>query len=95
MATTSANQVVRMTADNDQYGSGLGKLRVKGVRLIGGSDAATAQIKIGDTNGQILMSLKCAAANGIDEANICFTVDGGKIHLDLTGTSAEVFIYLE
>lgn len=95
MAVTSKNQVVRMTADNDTYGSGLGKLKVCGVRLVGGSDAATALIKLTDTNGAVLMSLKTAAASGVDESQIEFTVDGGLIHLDLTGTAAEVFVYLE
>lgn len=94
MATTSKNNVIRLTADNDTYDiGGAGKIKVKGVRLIAGADAATALIKETDTSGAVLMSLKAAAA-GVDESQICF-VATGKIHVDMTGTSPEVFIYLE
>lgn len=95
MATTIKNNVVRLTADNDTFGQiGMGKIKIRGCRLIAGSDAATAQIKILNTDGVVLMSLK-AAANAADESQICFTVDGGIVHVDMTGTSPEVFIYLE
>lgn len=94
MAVTTKSQVIRMTADNDTYAPGLGRIKIKGARLVAGADAATALIKQNDTSGAVLMSLKAAAA-GTDESQICFTSDSGTLHLDLTGTDAEVFLYLE
>lgn len=93
MATTVANNVVKMTADNDTYAP-QGKIRIKGIRLISGSDAATAQLKQTNTSGATLCSLK-AASGGVDESVIEFSCDTGTLHLDLTGTSPEVYIYLE
>jgi len=93
MATTVKNNVVKMTADNDTYAPG-GKIKVRGVRLVAGVDAATAQLKSTNTSGDVLISMK-AAASSVDESQICFTCDAGTIHVDMTGTSPEVFIYLE
>lgn len=94
MAMSVKNNVIRLTADNDTYGSAGPKLKIKGVRLVAGTDAATALIKATNTAGDVLYSLK-AAAEGVDEGRICFTCDSGVIHVDLTGTSSEVFLYLE
>lgn len=95
MAMTVKNNVIEMTADNDTYGAaGLGKLKVKGVRLVAAAATSTAQIKVGSTSGQIVCSLSCVA-NETDECAIPFTVDGGIIHADISGTGAIVYIYLE
>lgn len=93
MATTVSNNIVRMTADNDTYAAG-GRIKIKGVRLVAGADAATALIKVTSTGGAVLCSLK-AAASSTDECQLPFTCDSGTIWLDTTGTSPEVFIYLE
>lgn len=93
MATTVKNNVVRMTADNDTYAPG-GKIRVRGVRLVAGIDAATAQLKATSTSGDILISMK-APANTVDDSQIAWVCDSGTLWLDCTGTSPEVYIYLE
>lgn len=94
MAMTQKSGVIRFTADNDTYSPGLGRIKIKGCRLVAGADAATAQIKLTDTNGQIIYSLKAAAA-GTDESHIEVAADASTIHVDMTGTSPEVFLYLE
>lgn len=94
MATTVANNVIRMTADNDTY-SPAGKIKVRGVRLVSGSGAAsTAQLRAGGSSGAILMSLSAAAAL-VDESQICFQCDAGALYLDLVGAGAEFYLYLE
>lgn len=94
MATTRKSNVVRMTADADTIEMGKGGFRIAGARLVGGVDASTAQIKITDTSGDIIISLK-AAADGVDEINIPFRCDANILYLALTGTSPEVYLYLE
>lgn len=84
-----------MTADNDTVTLGQGGAYIVCVRLVGGSDAATAQIKETTTSGNTLFSMKTAAANGVDSFESCVRVEASTLHLDLTGTGAEVFIYLK
>ena len=94
MAVTRNANVIRMTADNDTISLGVSGINIAGVRLIAGADAATAVLKVTDTNGMVLVSLK-AAASTTDEHSIPFRCQASTLHLDLTGTSPEVFIYLE
>lgn len=96
MAVTKTDgRIIRMTADDDVYDSGLKVLQIKGCRLVAGSGAdATAQLKKNNTNGEVVMSM-AAAQKTSDDSAIPFVVEGGTIHLDLSGTGAEVFVYLE
>ena len=96
MAVNRAGNVIRMTEDNDTVVvSGTG-FRISGARLISGSDASSALIKATDTDGKVLISLKAdPTIQGADEMAIPFRCDVTTLHLDLTGTGAEVFIYLE
>lgn len=96
MAVSSGNNVIRMTSDDDKYGdNSMGRLKFKGARLVAGSGATgTAQIKVNDTNGSVLCSMSAVQATA-DECSICFTCDSGMVHLDLTGSGAEVYLYLE
>lgn len=95
MAVTRNGNVVRMTADNDTITIAKTGFRIAGFRLVAGIDAATASFKETDTNGRVIMSLKANAANATDESAIMFRCDVETLHLDLTGTTPEVFIYLE
>jgi len=95
MAITRQGQVIRSTADNDQYDSGLKGLDIKGVRLVAGSGAdATAQIRETDSNGGIVYSL-AAVQKTADECVIEAKIDSGKFWVDISGAGAEVFVYLE
>ncbi len=93
MATTVKNNVIRFTADNDTYTSS-GKLKCKGARLVAAAATSTAQIKVTDTSGAVICSLACVA-NTTDECAIPFFIEGGIVHVDLSGAGAEVFLYLE
>lgn len=95
MAVSRDSNVIRMTADDDTVTMGQGGFHIVAVRLVGGSDAATALIKETNTSGTVLFSLKTAAANGVDSFEACVRVEASTLHLDLTGTGAEVFIYLK
>lgn len=92
--TGSGGTIIRFTADNDIYESGQKRLKIKGVRLVTASADSTAQIREGNDTGSIVCSLT-ALAKTSDESVICFIVDSGKLHVDLAGTGAEVFVYLE
>ncbi|UOF79087.1 hypothetical protein [Caudoviricetes sp.] len=94
MAVTVGSKVVRFTADNDVHDFGGQKVKVKGVRLVTAAADSTAQIKLNNTNGDIIYSLT-ALAKTSDESNICTTLDATIIHVDLSGAGAEVFLYVE
>lgn len=94
MAVTRKSNVVVVGADNDTINLGKGGSRIAGARLVAGADAATAIFKITDTSGEVLISLK-AGAGLVDEFNICFRCDAEIIHVDISGTSPEVYLYLE
>lgn len=93
MATNVKNNVVHMTASLDTYAPS-GRIKVKGVRLVAGVDAAVATIRETDASGAVLMVLKAPAA-GTEESHIPFFIGVGTFHVTMTGTSPEVFIYLE
>lgn len=88
-------RVIRFTADNDEFDSGQKRLKIAGVRLVAGAAAAgTASVREGGSTGQILYSM--AAVQGtVDESQLPVPVDSGKLWVDLAGTGAEVFVYLE
>lgn len=92
MAVTTKNNIVRMTASLDTYTPG-GKTKIRGVRLVAGIDAATAILRATDGSGAVLYSSKAAAA-GVDESVIPWQSQEA-LHLTMTGTSPELFIYLE
>lgn len=94
MAVTKTDRIIRMTADDDVYSSGLKALQIKGVRLVTAAADSTAQLRKTNDSGDIILSLT-ALAKTADESVIPLQVDGGVIHLDLSGAGAEVFIYLE
>lgn len=95
MTVVRKSNVIRVTADNDTVSIANTGLRIKTIRLVAAADAATALIKETDTNGAVLFSLK-AAANTTDEMNLDgLRIDVSTLHVDLTGTSPEVFIYVE
>ena len=62
-----------------------------GAVLTGGSAAATAIIRDGSSSGAILATIK-AAANTSFRDECCLAVNGGNIHVTLTGTGATVDI---
>lgn len=94
MAVTLTDRIIRMTADNDLYSSGLQNLKIKGVRLVTAAADSTAQLRKGNASGDIILSMS-ALAKTVDESQIPLQVDGGTLHLDLSGAGAEVFVYLE
>lgn len=94
MAVTRQGQVLRITADDDLYDSGLNGLDIKGIRLVAGASAdATASVREGGSDGGIVCSL-AAAQKTADTCDIRFQVDSGKLWVDLAGAGAEVFVYL-
>lgn len=92
MAVTHEGTVIRLTADNDAFDNAA-RLKVCGIKVIGGSDAWTATIKDTDTNGMILWEGAGGANEDLFE-QVYFMADQ-KIHLDLTGTSPVVYVYKE
>lgn len=94
MAATRKGNVITGIVDNDTVTMGKGGFRIAGARLIAGTDAATARIKITDTSGSVIISLK-AAAEGTDECSIRFRCDAEILHFDVSGTDPEVYLYLE
>ncbi len=95
MAVTFKNNVVRMTADADSFGSAaMGRLKIQAVRLVTAGAAATASLKETDTNGAVLIKL-AAPINYSDSSDIGFRCDTGVIFANLTGAGAELFVYLE
>ena len=93
MAVTVGSKVIKMTATLDVFDSQQKRLIIRAVRLVSDTAKSTAKLRINDANGEIIYSLS-ALADASDEAVIDVPVDGGKIHLTLTGTAPEVFIYL-
>lgn len=94
MAAVRKGNVITGIADNDTVTFGKGGFRIAGARLVAGADAATCSIKITDTNGQVVISLK-AGAGLVDESSIVFRCDAETLHFDVTGTTPEVYLYLE
>ena len=94
MAAVRKGNVVTGIVDNDTINMGKGGFRIAGARLVAGADAATAVFKITDTSGQSVISLK-AGAGLVDECNICFRCDAEILHVDVSGTAPEVYLYLE
>ncbi len=95
MAVTRKSNIIRVTADNDTTSIAGSGLRIKAIKLVGGSDASTVRIKETDTNGMVLFGLN-AAANSSDDLYLDgMRIDVATLHFDLTGTGPEVFIYLE
>lgn len=92
MAVTYEGSVIRMTADNDTFDN-QAKLKICGIKLVGGADASTAIIKDTDTNGMILWQGRAGAAADLYEQ--VYILCDKKIHLDLTGTTPVVYIYKE
>jgi hypothetical protein len=95
MAVTAIDgRIIRFTADDDVYVSGLQSLRVLGVRLSTVAADGTATLRKNDSNGAVIMQL-AALAKTCDESCIPFDVEGGTLHVDLSGAAAEVIVYLE
>lgn len=96
MAVTKTDRIIRMTADDDVYNSGLKALQIKGIRLIAGAAAACrAQVHKGiDATGPIVAAL-AAVTGSADEMVIPLQIDGGDLFLNLTESTGEVYVYLE
>lgn len=92
MAVTIKGNVVRMTAAGDVY-RGAGKLKINCVRLVG-SDAASATITNADT-GDMLVRLATTTSSLSDTLNEDFRTDEAIKLNTLTGTTPDVFVYLE
>lgn len=60
----------------------------QGIRLVSGSDAATATIRQNGSGGQTLFLMK-AASELVDESRIPFVFEG-ELHVTLTGTDPTV-----
>lgn len=67
-----------------------------GARLVAGS-GATGTAKIydgGDNTGTNVASFSAVQATS-DEMAICFRCDSGTMYVELTGSGAELFVYLK
>jgi hypothetical protein len=95
MAVFKHNNIIRVTADDDivDFGTKV-KVKIAGVRLVSAAADCTASIRVNSSTGDILMNLT-ALAKTSDECSIPFFCDSGKLHVDLAGTGAEVYIILE
>lgn len=95
MAVTRKGNVIRMTANLDTIQLGKGGFRIINIRLVGGADASTAVIRDTDGSGHTLAVLKAAIASCNDLYVASCRMDSETLHLTLTGTAPEVYIYLE
>jgi len=93
MAVTGRS-IIKFTEDNDTFDSGQKRLKIKGVRLVTALADSTASIRELNSSGTVIYSLT-ALAKTSDESQICTIVDSGILHVDLSGASAEVFVYVE
>ena len=93
MAVTGRS-IIKFTEDNDTFDSGQKRLKIKGVRLVTAAADSTAVVRELNSNGTVIYSLT-ALAKTSDESQICTIVDSGILHVDLSGASAEVFVYVE
>ena len=91
MAEKTAVGNIVIMANADTYSPLSKKIKIKGVRLVGGSDLSTATLTIAS---KIFYSL-AAQVGAADESNICMTCEGGTITAALTGTGASLYVYLE
>lgn len=92
---TISNNVIRCTESGDTKNLG-GVINVKGVRLVAGSGAdATGKVYNGDDNSKPLLMSLAAVQKTSDESQICFRLDSQAFYVELTGTGAELYIYLE
>jgi hypothetical protein len=91
MAEVTANANVIIMANADTYSPLSKKIKIKGVRLVGGSANATATLTI---NSKVIYSL-AAIIGTVDESCIPMNVEGGTITAALAGTGASLYVYLE
>lgn len=95
MAVTVKGNIVRMTAANDVYGPTQpgGKIKIQAVRLSGGSTNSQAILQNPADSKQVMI-LQCLA-NTSDECRACWRTDEQIKLTTLSGTGAEVYLYLE
>lgn len=91
MAIASPSSNILIMGNGDTYTPNAKKIKIKGVRLVGGSDASTATISAG---GKIVYSL-AASATSSDECSISSNVDGDSLTAALTGTGSTLYVYLD
>lgn len=89
----SGSKIIQMTASLDVYDSQQKKLLLKGARLYAAVDS-TAVLRKNDANGEVIYYL-AGLAKTTDESQLDVQIEGGKVHLTLTGAGAEVYLYLE
>jgi hypothetical protein len=88
------NNVIRFTE------SGLKEIghsiRAIGARLVAGASAdARADLYDGTSTSANKMAGFAAAQKTADEMSVCFNADSGTIYVELSGTGAELFVYLK
>lgn len=93
MAVTRKNNRILVTADNDTF---TGPCCIECIRAVAGSDTATVMLKETDTNGAILWTSGNISANTVVESVPELVIEAGQtVHVDMTGTSPSVYIYVE
>lgn len=71
-------------------------IRTIGARLIAGSGVdATAKVYDGIDNTGTVVASFAAAQKTSDEMAISFNADSGKVYVELSGTGAELYIYVK
>ena len=91
----SGKKVILFTADGDILDTQLKRLKLVGCRLVAGSAAdATATLRVDSSSGEVIYAL-AAAQKTADDTAISSIVESGKIHVSLSGTGAQVLLYLE
>jgi hypothetical protein len=92
MAEVTPKSGVLIMANADTFTPNGRKIRIKGVRLIAGSTAATATIT--DSSSKIIYSM-AAIIGAADESTICTNIDSVSIVAALVGTGATLYVYLD
>jgi hypothetical protein len=91
MAEVTGKSNVLIMANGDTYSPVGKRIKIKGVRLVGGSDLSTATIS---TTEKVIYSM-AAQIGAADESCICTQVDGGVLTAALTGTGSSLYVYIE
>lgn len=91
MAEVTAKSNVIIMTNGDTYTPNGKRISVKGVRLIAGSDNATATIS---SSEKVIYSL-AAVIGTADESTIPTQIDSVSLTAALVGTGATLYVYLE
>lgn len=71
-------------------------IRAIGARLVAGASAdATAAIYDGTSTSDTKVAAFAAPQKTADEMSLCFNADSGNLYVELSGTGAELYVYLK